>query len=65
MGKKKIIGGIGITAGRDVTFGDVRGQVAIGENIVQTQSIGQADLEELRKSLLDFPKDVTKLNLSP
>ena len=38
MGKKKIKGGIGITAGGDVTFGDVSGQVAIGKNITQTQS---------------------------
>src|SRR5450759_4048826 len=29
----KIAGGKGITAGRDVTFGDVNGPVAIGENI--------------------------------
>ncbi len=64
MGKKKIIGGTGITAGRDVTFGDAGGTVAIGENIVQTQSIKQADLEELRKSLLDFQKEVARLSLS-
>ncbi len=29
MSKKKITGGTGITAGGDVTFGDVSGQVAI------------------------------------
>lgn len=29
MSKKKIIGGAGITAGGDVTFGDVSGQVAM------------------------------------
>ncbi len=64
MGKKKIVGGTGITAGGDVTFGDVSGQVAIGQNNVQTQSIKLADLEELRKNLLDFQKEVAKLNLS-
>ena len=64
MSKKKIIGGTGITAGGDVTFGDVSGQVGIGENITQIQSIGQADLEELGKNLLDFQKGVAKLNLS-
>ncbi len=63
--KKKVVGGTGTTAGGDVSIGDVSGQVAIGENIVQTQSIRQADLEELRKSLLDFQKGIDKLNLSP
>ncbi len=35
MSKKKVVGGTGITAGGDVSIGDVSGQVAIGENIVQ------------------------------
>ncbi len=47
--KKKIVGGTGITAGGDVSIGDVSG----------------ADIEELRKSLLDFQKGVAKLNLLP
>ena len=38
MGKKgsdkKVIGDTGITAGRNVTFGDVSSPVAIGENII-------------------------------
>ncbi len=38
MSTKKIIGGTGITSGGDVTFGDVSGQFAIGENITQTQT---------------------------
>ena len=32
---KKVIGGTGITPGGNVTFGNVSGQVAIGENITQ------------------------------
>jgi hypothetical protein len=64
MSKKKTVDGTGITAGGDVSFGDVSGQVAVGSGIVQTQSIGQADLEELRKSLLDFQKGTAKLGLS-
>ncbi len=35
MSKKKVVGGTGITAGGDVSIGDVSGQVAIGDNIVQ------------------------------
>ena len=61
---KKVMGRPGITAGGDVSFGDVSGQVAIGEHIEQIQSIEQTDLEELRKSLLDFQKEVAKLSLS-
>jgi type I site-specific restriction-modification system R (restriction) subunit len=64
MSKEKVVGGAGITAGGDVTFGDVSGQIAIGSGIVQNHSIGQTDLEELRKSLLDFQKEVAKLSLS-
>lgn len=63
MGKKTVVGSTGITAGGNVNFGDVPGQVAIGKNI--TQFMGQVDLEELRKSLLDFQKGVDKLGLSP
>ena len=51
---KKVEGGPGITAGGNVNFGDVSGQVAIGEHIEQIQTIEQPDLEELRKSLLAF-----------
>lgn len=61
----RLNGGSGITAGGNVTFGNVSGQVAIGENIIQTQSIGQADLEKLRKSLLDFQNEIAKLDLPP
>ena len=35
MDKQKIVGGTGIIAGRNVTFGDVNSPVAIGENIIQ------------------------------
>ena len=55
-----ISGGPGITAGGDVSFGDVSGQVVIGDNI----SIGSVDIAELRKNLLDFQKGLAKLDLS-
>ncbi|MCD4782095.1 MAG: ATP-binding protein [Candidatus Omnitrophica bacterium] len=60
-----ISGGTGITAGGDVTFGDVSGQFAAGDHIEQIQSIEQTDLEELRKSLLAFQEQVAHLGLSP
>ena len=55
----------GISAGGDVYIGDVSGQVAIGQDIKQLQFIGRADLEELKKSLLDFQEGIAKLGLSP
>lgn len=58
---KKVIGGPGITAGGDVTFGNVSGQVAIGENITQTLSI--SDKKELLDSLIEFQKEIDKLGL--
>jgi hypothetical protein len=61
---KKVMGGPGITAGGNVSFGDVSGQVATGEHIEQIQTIEQLDLEELRKSLLDFQKGIAQLGLS-
>ena len=61
---KKVVGGPGITAGGNVTFGDVSSPVAIGENI-KIGSIEQTDLEELRKSLLTFQEQVAHLGLSP
>lgn len=64
MSKQNIEGGTGITAGGDVNFGDISGQVAVGENISQIQSIKGADIEELKKSLLDFQKGLVKLDLS-
>lgn len=57
-------GGFGIIAGGNVTIRDVSGQVALGDTIVQTQSIGRADLEELRKSLTDFQNGIAKIGLS-
>ena len=59
-----VSGRSGINAGGNVSIGDVSGQVAIGENISQIQSIKGADTEELRKSLLDFQKGLAKLDLS-
>jgi hypothetical protein len=61
---KNVRGGPGITAGGDVSFGDVSGQVAIGEHIEQNRTVKQTDLEELRKSLLDFQKGIAQLGLS-
>ena len=62
MGEQKIMGGPGITAGGNVTFGDVSGQVAIGENITQTQTLSSSDKKELRDSLVQFQKEIAKLN---
>jgi hypothetical protein len=61
----RVNGGSGIIAGSNVTFGNVSGQVAIGENIIQTQSIGQVDIEKLKKSLLDFQNEIARLDLPP
>ncbi len=58
-----VSGRSGINVGGNVSIGDVSGQVAIGENISLTK-IGGADIEKLRKGLLDFQKGLTKLDLS-
>jgi len=63
MSKQNIIGGTGITSGGNVNFGDVSGQVAIGENITQTQTLSSSDKKELRDSLVQFQKEIAKLNL--
>jgi hypothetical protein len=60
---KKVVGGAGITAGGNVTLGDVTGQVATGEDITQIQSISTTDRDALIKSILDFQKGLAKLNL--
>lgn len=57
---KKVIGGSGITAGGNVTFGDVSGQVAIGKNITQLSTSGK---KELLDSLIEFQKEIAKLGL--
>ena len=58
---KKVIGGPGITAGGNVTFGNVSGQVAIGRNI--TQTLSTSDKKELLDSLIEFQKEIDKLGL--
>jgi len=63
MSKQNIVGGTGITSGENVNFGDVSGQVAIGENITQTQMLSSLDKKELRDSLVQFLKEIAKLNL--
>ncbi len=60
---KKVVGGAGITAGGNVTLGDVTGQVAIGADITQIQSISTTDRDDLIKNILDFQKGLAKLNL--
>lgn len=60
---KKKIRGAGIKVGGDVTFGDVSGQVAIGENITQTQSLSFSNKKELKESLVQFQKEMIKLAL--
>ncbi len=59
----KNIGGTGITAGGDVTFGDVSGQVAIGQNITQTQTLSASDKKELLDCLIQFQKEAIKLGI--
>ncbi len=49
MGKKKIIGGAGITAGENVSFGDASGQVAVGEHIYQINLIYNDYSSSLKK----------------
>jgi hypothetical protein len=64
MSKKKIVGGIGITTDGDVTFGDVSGQVAIGQNITQTQTtLSSIDKKELLDCLIQFQKEAAKLGI--
>jgi hypothetical protein len=63
MNKKTVIGGPGITAGGNVTFGDVSGHVAVGQNIIQTQTLSFLDKRELRDSLVQFQKEIAKLKL--
>jgi len=59
---RRVTGGDGITAGGDVNI-SVNGPLAIGENIAQIQSISINDLEDLRRSLLEFQEGIAKLNL--
>jgi hypothetical protein len=63
MAKRTVTGGTGITAGGDVTFGDNTGQIAIGENITQTQTLSSSDKKELKDSLVQFQKEIAKLSL--
>jgi GTPase SAR1 family protein len=55
-------GGAGITAGGNVNI-NVNGPLAIGKDITQVQSISITDLENLRKNLLNFQKEIVKLSL--
>jgi hypothetical protein len=61
---KNISGKSGIIADGNVTFGDVSGQLAIGENIKQMQYIEKNDIETLRKNLLAFQQGIANLDLS-
>ncbi len=54
----------GINASGDVNIGHVSGQLAIGKKILQFQSSSTIDIEKLKKSLLDFREELTKLDLS-
>ena len=51
----------------NVSMGDINGQVVFGNNNTQNQttyiSIGQNELEELKKSLLDFQNGIFSLSL--
>lgn len=63
----KVVGGHGISAGGNVTFGSINGQFAAGSNITQnqTQSISSPDLKELKESLLEFQNEIRRLGLDP
>ena len=63
MSKKKITGGTGITDAGDVTISDVSGQVAIGKNITQTQTLSGSDKKELLNNLIEFRKEIAKLDI--
>lgn len=65
MGKQKITGGAGITAGGNVNFGNNYGQFAVGSNITQTQTISGTDRKELLNSLMEFRKELPKFGLPP
>ncbi|ETA69481.1 hypothetical protein MettiDRAFT_2983 [Methanolobus tindarius DSM 2278] len=62
---QKVVGGSGITAGGNVSFGNVSGQVAIGENIEQTQTLtlSVSDKKELLDSLVQFRNAIANLGL--
>jgi hypothetical protein len=64
MGKQKITGGVGITSGGDVHISEVSGNLAIGQNITQTQiSLSASDKNELLESLKQFQKETAKLGI--
>jgi hypothetical protein len=63
MSKKRIVGGTGITAGGDVHISDVSGQVAVGQNITQTQTLSALDKKELLDCLIQFQKEAAKLGI--
>jgi len=60
---KKVVGGPGITAGGNVTITGGSGQVAVGSNITQTQTLSTFDKQELLNSLIEFQKEIVKLGL--
>lgn len=61
--KKKVTGGTGITASGDVNIIGISGQLAIGQNITQTQTLSTIDKKELLDSLLEFQKEITGLGI--
>ena len=63
MSKQNIVGGTGITAGGNVNFGDVSGQVAIGENITLKQTLSVSDKKELLDSLTQFQREIANVGL--
>lgn len=59
----KVIGGPGITAGRDIIFSGINGPFAAGENITQTQTLSASDKKELLDCLIQFQKEAAKLGI--
>ena len=59
----KHMGGTGITANENVTFGDINGQFIIGNNNTQTQTLSASDKKELLDNLIQIQKEIAKLSL--
>lgn len=61
---KCVFGGNGITAGGNVNFENVGGQIAVGANITQ-ESTSSLDIEGIRQDLFVFKEAISKSALSP
>ncbi len=60
---KNVTGGTGVTAGGNVNISGVSGQLAIGQNITQTQTLSASDKKELLDCLIQFQKEAAKIGI--